>query len=181
MDELEIMHIVVSVVTISIAFSVFRLGSFPLVLATVGTGFVLHELAHKYVAKSKGCFAVYRAWIPGLAFAMLLAVTTAGRLVFAAPGAVYIGGKRLSIADDGQIALAGPLTNIVLGIIFFLLIPFVGLLAWWGTQVNFFLAAFNMVPFPPLDGYKVVQWNPVYWFVTIALAAGAWFFVPAVV
>ena len=166
------MHILVSVITISIAFSVYQLGSFPFVLVTLGAGFILHELAHKYTAQRFGCFAVYRAWLPGLAIAIGLALITNGRFVFAAPGAVYIGGKHISTKENGMISAAGPLVNIVLGFLFLTFAGgpgWVGMIGTWGAFVNFFLALFNMIPFPPLDGSKVIQWNIIVWALLIAV------------
>ncbi|MCD6522704.1 MAG: site-2 protease family protein [Candidatus Diapherotrites archaeon] len=182
MDSLEAMHIITSVITISLAFSVGALyiginsfiASFPIVLLTLGTGFVLHELSHRFVAKKFGCWAAYRAWLPGLALAVGLAVMTGGRFVFAAPGAVYIGGKPLTVKENGIISLAGPLANIATAI-FFLLIAnspntIIRTIGYTGAYINFFLAFFNMLPFPPLDGSKVLQWNTIAWLVPIAIA-----------
>jgi len=175
------MHIATSVVTISVAFSVMSLytgglfaflGDFPIVFVTLGLGFVLHELGHKYTAMRYGCWAFYRAWLPGLALAVGLALFTGGAFVFAAPGAVYIGGPHITRKQNGVISIAGPLVNIVLGVLFLLLAATTdGLLAavgGVGAGVNFFLAFFNLLPFPPLDGSKVIEWNVMIWLLAIA-------------
>jgi Zn-dependent protease len=178
------MHIATSVITISIAFSVMSLytgglfsflGDFPIVFITLGLGFVLHELGHKYTAMRYGCWAVYRAWLPGLALAVGLALFTGGAFVFAAPGAVYIGGKPISRKENGVISIAGPLINITLGVLFLLLAAVSGdsllrAVGGVGSSVNFFLAFFNMLPFPPLDGSKVIEWNVGIWLLAIATA-----------
>jgi len=39
----------------------------------------------------------------------------------------------------------------------------VGVIGYSGFMVNLWLAAFNMLPFPPLDGGKVLSWNPIIW------------------
>ncbi len=187
-DTTEVMHILVSVVTISIAFSVMGLYagglfgfamSFPVILLTLGLGFVLHELGHKYVAQHYGCWAVYRAWLPGLALAVGMALMSGGRLVFAAPGAVYIGGKHISMKENGIISIAGPLVNITLGVMFLFLAAsgdvIIATVGGVGAAVNFFLAFFNMIPFPPLDGSKVIQWSMPIWLLTIG-TAGAFMF-----
>lgn len=63
------------------------------------------------------------------------------------------------------VAFAGPLSNIIIGIIFIALIrfaPLLGLsmvfvnLAFVVVIINFVLAIFNMIPIPPLDGSKIV-------------------------
>lgn len=174
----EVEQLIVSWLIISIAFSSSALFSgrkelfiliFPAVLFGVGTGFILHELAHKFVAIRFGAMAHYRAWEMGLMFALLMAFITRGRFVFAAPGAVYIYSWSLSRKENGIISLAGPSTNFALAVLFFTIalllpIPYIQAVLGYGAWVNLFLGFFNMLPIPPLDGSKVFAWNPVYWF-----------------
>lgn len=169
----EALHILASVVTIALAFSVFDLGLFPLMLLTVGTGFVLHELAHKFVAQHYGAHAFYRAWTTGLFLAVALAVATNGGFIFAAPGAVYVFGRHLTHAQNAKISLAGPATNIVLALVFVFLmaVPGLAVIGYQGAYVNLFLAMFNMLPVFVLDGAKVFAWSPAIWGVFMAVAA----------
>ncbi|MBI5228918.1 site-2 protease family protein [Candidatus Micrarchaeota archaeon] len=178
MDWEEFLHITVSVLSISLAFSIIFPESFGdpiqkffVIFLTVGLGFILHELAHKYVAMHYGAYAVYRAWVWGLVFAVSLAFATQflfGKgFVFAAPGAVYIFGPHLSRKHNGLIGLAGPLMNLVVAIGFSLLgaLSFLNpAIASLGFQVNMFLGFFNLLPFYPMDGEKVVRWNQNVWF-----------------
>jgi len=186
MEQREMVEIIISWVTISLAFSMTALQaqsifpafatSFPIILLTLGVGFIFHELGHRWLAKKYGCIAFYKMWVPGLALALGMAIMTGGRLIFAAPGAVLIGGKRLSLRQEGMVALIGPVTNMLAGTLFLLialraqpytLLSTVGSV---GAYVNFFLAFFNMIPFPPLDGQKVLQWNPMVWIMALAIA-----------
>ncbi len=170
-DAEEWLHIGVSIVTISLAFSLFREVVFSpdyfwLIFLTVGLGFVLHELAHKWVAISFGATSYYRASTLGLFGALALAFITGGALVFAAPGAVYFHGAHLTREQVGKIGLAGPLTNLLLAIGFFFLAlwaPGLRELALTGVSVNAFLGAFNLVPIGMLDGAKVYAWNKTVW------------------
>lgn len=171
-DLEEWLHILVSVLTISLAFSLFRdvfsTDFFFVVLVTVGLGFMLHELAHKYVAIHFGATAYFRAWTLGLVLALGMAFATQGQFVFAAPGAVYFHGK-LSTAQVGKISVAGPLVNLALAILFLVLAvsaPALRGVALLGAVVNAFLGAFNMVPFGVLDGAKVWAWNKGVWLTT---------------
>lgn len=161
-----------------------------------GTGFVLHELAHKLVAVWLGHDAAFRANYGMLGLAVALAL--AG-FIFAAPGAVYHR-RDVPTRHEGLIALAGPVTNLVAGIGF--LVPLVvGVFAGsgplfsvgsaavrtdvllvaigvYGVVVNFLLAGFNMLPLGPLDGATVYVWNRAV-YVTVAvpcvlLGAGAY-------
>ncbi len=173
----EILHIIISVITISIAFSVFR-ADFWLILCTLGLGFILHELAHKFVAQMYGAYAVYRAWFVGLLIAVGLAIFTEGRFIFAAPGAVVIYGKHLTHDQNGRIALAGSAMNFILAIVF-LSIGYAnsGLadFARTGAYINAFLGAFNLIPIYPLDGQKVQAWSESVWLMGVALLWGLLF------
>lgn len=182
MNSTELTHLMISWITLSFAFAVDTafiginefLIEFPLTLIALGTGFVFHELAHRQIAKNIGCHAEYRAWMPGLLLAVGLAIFTRGGLIFAAPGAVYISGKMLTSEENGKISLAGPAMNILVGLGFLFLlfntsVPVLQRLGAIGAGVNLFLAAFNLIPFPPLDGSKVFQWNPLIWLIAIAI------------
>jgi Zn-dependent protease len=149
------------------------LQTFLLSMLTVGTGFLLHELAHKVVAVEFGQIAAFRADFGMLGIA--IASGLAGFLV-AAPGAVYHRG-RLSLRENGLISVAGPATNLGLAVVFFL--PFLvtgGLLqqiCHWGVVVNLFLATFNMIPFGALDGKTVREWDGTVFGAVLAVAAGS--------
>ncbi len=128
------------------------------------TGFMLHEFAHKVVAQRNGAWAEFRAYPMGLLMAILFAFMG---FMFAAPGAVYIQGM-ISRRQNGLISIAGPLTNLALGLSFlglglWLDVGLVALGLYLIGTINLMLAAFNLLPIPPLDGYKVMKWNlPVY-------------------
>jgi len=189
-DRDEVIHILVSMVVVAIAFSVRYLFEskveflllFPVMLVGVGTGFVLHELAHKFVAMRYGAYARYQIWETGLAFALLLAVATRGLFVFAAPGAVYIYSPNITRGQNGIISIAGPLTNLFVGVFFVGLgamfpMPYLQLMSMGAASINFFLGFFNMLPLPPLDGSKVIAWNFAAWAVLTALLAIPTFFI----
>jgi Zn-dependent protease len=129
---------------------------------TVGVGFLLHELAHKVVAVRFGQVASFKADYRMLA--LCIGAAFAGFL-FAAPGAVYHRG-RITQRQGGLVSVAGPLTNVVLvGVFlpFVFLTGFVGQVGALGVLINAFLAAFNMLPFGPLDGKSVAAWSkPVF-------------------
>jgi len=182
MEEGELIDIIVSVVAISLAFSMrgvflgltpnFKV--FPIVLITVGLGFVLHELAHRFVAKRFGAVAFYKGWQSGLML-MLFTSLFLG-FIFAAPGAVYIYSPRLTRRQNGIISLAGPLTNFLLAVLFLFVGFTIGInmatpsaealaeqFLIYGFATNMFLGFFNMLPIFPLDGSKVAKWNFLIW------------------
>jgi Zn-dependent protease len=187
----ELRDLLLSLIALIIAFSILgekRLPGYEMVLITavgVGTGFLLHELAHKFVAMHYGYWAEYRANNMGLILAVVMAF--AG-FIFAAPGAVMITrssypGEFYSQDSISQekltkqfkreelyISLAGPLTNISLVAIFFVLLVsgVFGDSLWtraanFALFINLILASFNLLPVGPLDGKKIFNSNRLVW------------------
>jgi Zn-dependent protease len=133
--------------------------TFLLSMVTVGVGFLLHELAHKVVAIRFGQVAEFRADFTMLGLALLGIIIG---ILFTAPGAVVHRG-RISNREHGLIAVAGPVTNIALALLFvvpaLVLTGFPGRVARFGLLINALLAGFNMIPFGPLDGRTVLDWH----------------------
>jgi Zn-dependent protease len=141
-------------------------------MLTVGVAFLLHELAHKVVAIRFGQVAEFRADYTMLALAV--GAGLAGFL-FAAPGAVYHRGC-ITDRERGLVALAGPVTNLLLIPVFAPLFlfagGFLGEVGQLGITINAALAAFNMIPFGPLDGRTVRSWSNVVFGLAFLASAG---------
>ena len=172
----EIREIVGAVTLLSVAMAIVLSGGLP---GLYGTGpamflmllaisailivfsFLLHELAHKFVAQKYGARAEFRMYPGGL---MLAIVMSLFGFLFAAPGAVYIEG-RITEEMNGRISMSGPLTNLLLATCAVVFVPFTdGILsdvAFMMAYFNAFLALFNMLPVPPLDGSKIFRWNKI--------------------
>jgi Zn-dependent protease len=170
-------------------------------LIAMGSGFIVHELCHKAVAQRYKCWAEFRTWTPGLVISIATALLSFGTFIFFAPGAVHILAYRdLTKKEDGVISTAGPVSNIVLAALFLCLygirhafgpaaefmwqfqvfgLPFTSypyniftLLGQIGFQMNLWLAAFNLIPYGPLDGIKIMAWNKVVWACLFVLTWG---------
>jgi Zn-dependent protease len=152
-------------------------------MVTVGVGFVLHELAHKFTAMKYGFWAEFRKDNIMLLVAVLMAALVG--VVFAAPGATMIYGTGITREQNGKISAAGPLTNLVLCVPFALILIASGWLGpensfrnlasaigMIGLQVNAMIAAFNLLPISVLDGRKILAWNPAIFAVMIVAAFG---------
>jgi Zn-dependent protease len=184
----EFRDLVISALVLALAFGIALSGGFGafqqpgvlvrvigMSLVAVSLGFILHELGHRLIARRFGYFAEYSMNTKGLMVA--LGCSFFG-FIFAAPGAVMIypkaaasGISNLDRQKVGLISLAGPITNIGLAALFLVLDDILPtLLFTLGAQINIWLAVFNLIPFGPLDGAKILKWNKVIWLITVAVA-----------
>lgn len=141
-----------------------------------GLGFVLHELAHRIVARNYGAeahFIANNGWL-----LLSIAIATFGFFI-AAPGAVWHRGY-LTKRQGGLIALAGPATNLVLSVLFFIALLVIVVarvpvpdiaaeICLIGFSLNAWLGLFNMIPAGPFDGAKVLNWSPLVFGITVAI------------
>ena len=142
---------------------------FGLFLLFVGVGFACHEVAHKLAAQSLGARSEFVIWKPGLVFALLMRVI--GGPVFIAPRATVWSKRRATQQDMGKVALAGPITNMVLALAFVGLSLVAPVMAY-GALVNLKLAFFNLLPIPPLDGADILRWNKAAWLAAFLASIG---------
>ena len=145
------------------------LTSFVLVMMS----FMLHELGHKFTAQRYGAWSEFRMYPAGLVLCLVMPVFG---FLFAAPGAVYIRGY-LSDEMYGKVSAAGPGVNIVISAIALILCivtpsSLSATIFYLLSYMNAFLALFNMLPIPPLDGSKILKWNPVVYVVMLVMAGG---------
>ncbi len=141
----------------------------------------LHEAAHAYAAWKLGDDTAFRMgrvtfnplkhidpFGTVLVPALLLLSKAPFLFGWAKPVPVAFGHLSRPRRDMALVALAGPLTNVVLALASAGLFHLVGLLpeaaAAWVAQtlyqsilLNLILAIFNMIPLPPLDGSRVVM------------------------
>ena len=164
LDRREVVELSIAIAILTLIFSFVGTNFEPRILwvsfAGVALAFLLHELAHKYVAIKLGYNARFRLYPPSALLSIILVFTG---VKVAAPGWVEIQPykfndwlyRRLKFSAEeiGIIALAGPLTNIILSIIFLLF----GLDFF--KQINAWIAFFNLLPIPPLDGSKILYWK----------------------
>jgi Zn-dependent protease len=153
-------------------------GSLDVVLAgfvATATGFILHEMGHKYFAIRRGYLAHFRLWIWGLVLTISVVTLSGGGLVFGAPGAVYIApaaaqfygydsgrGPADPEEDNMIISAAGPGINLAFAIGFLLVwlsapAGFLSIVAVYGLLLNVGLGSFNMLPVSLLDGAKIFR------------------------
>src|SRR5256885_12389550 len=181
----EILSIIVAWAVLSVAITYQKLvglltgaGSVDIVIAGFvarATGFILHEMGHKFAAIRRGYLAHFRLWIWGLVLTISIVTLSGGGLVFGAPGAVYISPSaagfygydssrgRVDPEEDNMIiSAAGPGINLAfacgfLALLFSVPSGFLHAVAPFGLFLNVGLGSFNMLPVPPLDGSKIFR------------------------
>lgn len=187
-SRIEILHLLISIFVLTIAFSFALSGNYmlngfingfklenltffiPLSFLGITTAFFFHELSHKLMAQKQGLWSEYRMFPQGLILALILGTLTP--FIFAAPGAVmFRGGAKTE--ETGQIAASGPLANIIIALITFIMYTSI----FYETQIssitgficliNAFIATFNLLPFGPLDGIKIIRWNATIWIIML--------------
>lgn len=189
-SRIEINHLIISIFVLTIAFTLlitrnnliygvmygFNVEFLPIGLGMsflgVLTAFFFHEISHKFMAQKYRLWAEYRMFPQGLRFALILGIFTP--FIFAAPGAVMFRGDARDF-ETGKIAMAGPLANIIIAAIAFpLYLLFfehsIGQIIAFICLINAFLATFNLLPFGPLDGVKIIRWNATVWIIMLIIA-----------
>ncbi len=147
------------------------------VIAVLIYSIVLHEIAHGYVADYFGDHTarwggrlslnpiVHIDPIGTIIVPLLLYFTSGNIFGWAKPVPVEPYNFRYEWRKNGNVfvALAGPATNfliaIIAGIVFRLLTPHNETIISIFLQIiemNVFIAIFNLIPFPPMDGSKVI-------------------------
>ncbi len=149
-----------------------------------------HEFAHGFVAKLRGDNTAemmgrltmnplaHLDWVGTVGFPIIAIITGLPLFGWAKPVPVNPRNLRDPKNDMFWVALAGPLSNVLLFfiglIIFYVILHFtnlggfnspVGQMLIMFLSINLYLAFFNMLPLHPLDGGKVIerfipyQWN----------------------
>lgn len=145
-----------------------------LLLAIILMGsFLLHELAHKFVAQNNGMRAEFRVTPFGALITFISIFSPFFKII--APGAVMISGNS-SNRIIGRVAIVGPLTNILLGFGFvalsllFTVSSSMSVILSTSAYINGFLATFNLIPVGIIDGKKVFTWNKGIWLLAFGVS-----------
>jgi Zn-dependent protease len=118
---------------------------------------VLHELAHKFVAMSFGATAILHA--PYFMYALAILMVIMNFPFFFLVGG-YVTHTALPPLPSAFVAIAGPLMNIFLWLIFKALFTYkIVPKKYWKelvmmSKLNLFLGIFNMLPIPGFDGFN---------------------------
>lgn len=149
--------------------------TYPVFVVIVIFSFLVHELAHRYVGRKFKCVAYYEMNSLHLLFSLVISLVTG--FVLLLPGHVVIKpfkfgrwgyrDSHVSMTEIGLISYVGPATNLALGLFFRL---FSGNVFYILSFINAWLAFFNLIPFKPLDGSKILYWRQNVWWISIIIA-----------
>ena len=164
-----------------------NLTNFILALPVLLFSIVAHEYAHGYAALRQGDPTAYQlgrlTWNPAkhidpfmsILLPLMLALAGAPILAGAKPVPVNPRNYRNFKRGDITVSMAGVVVNFILAFVFTLMIPltyYIGLMLpaavdtiailqlmlRYGIFINLLLAAFNLIPIPPLDGSHVFKY-----------------------
>ncbi len=156
----------------------YDLKDLPFVALAIIIGFTVHEFAHAYTAYKFGDDTAHKEGRVTLNPAMhldlfgFILIIIAG-FGWARPVPVRASNFRNPRLMSVIVSAVGPLSNLILGIISVFILVFInkmGLLTEVSPQLkfaletflgymvslNFMLFVFNLIPLPPLDGYRIV-------------------------
>ncbi|QIW23009.1 peptidase M50 [Sulfolobus sp. S-194] len=152
----------------------------PIITAT--TAIVPHEIAHRQSARNYGCASrftlSFKGFLATLLINLISGLTGFGFLVFVSGYTGIFCRFGIMTKDvEGKTAFAGPLTNLVIAILSLLSLLFIPIsniyLLYLLAEIftfNSYVAFFNLIPLPPLDGQKVLRWNSAIWGVALIFA-----------
>lgn len=159
---------------------------FILILPVLLLSLTLHEFSHGFVAYLLGDPTPYREGrltlnpIKHLDFFGALALILTQAIGWAKPVPINPNYFKNPWRDMAITSAAGPISNLLLAIVFAFLYHFLNslnlvigslkiseplaLISYLGVRINLGLAIFNFLPIPPLDGSKViVKFLPLSW------------------
>jgi len=142
---------------------------------------ILHEVAHGLVAERHGdptarimgritlnplshIDPIGTVFLPGMLIILNLFGSNVPIFGWAKPVPVNPANLNNPKKDMVLVALAGPVTNIIIAFLlafifrFFVLpVSLAGVVLFYGITINLFLAFFNLIPIPPLDGSRILS------------------------
>lgn len=179
----ELRNLVISVLVISAAFAVqnLSLDFFLQCFLLVVISYSLHEALHSLISSSEGIYSRCDVWPLGILVTLASGILSGGVAVLALPSIIRLRESETArwrkesfeIApwDVGVASISGPLSNLVLATGFFALFKFYGLAIFeLGALINFWIAFANLIPWPPIDGSKIMSWDRWVWFLSLAAA-----------
>ncbi len=175
---------VLSVMIAMAGISAFKLSTYlspagSSLIVGVVVGMVVHETMHRNVARRYGMRSSYVTnWLGVL----ITLITSVLPIKLIAPGYTKVYGYYGSRVGILRSLEAGPASNIVMSIVTLIaglalgllsssyIIRFASIWLLGFSYVNSYLAFFNLIPIPPLDGSKILRLNLTEWGVLFGIS-----------
>lgn len=154
--------------------SAFDMEAFKKAMIVIGPAIILHEFGHKFSAMAFGANAYFNAAYTFLILGLVLKLSGLG-FFFIIPAYVSFPAFGLSPFQKAFIAFAGPLVNLLLYLLAKYMVNNPRSYQKWfkkkdfvkegkireillyTMKINITLFVLNLIPIPPLDGFKVVS------------------------
>ena len=141
----------------------------------LGVSFFTHELSHKFAAIKFGARASYHISREGLFFTLISLFI--GFPILAIGAVFWWGEAAYSTRLRGRVSAAGPISNLILIGLSYILIGisvmigpssldlsiFLFQIGSMSVTLNIFIGLFNLIPIGVLDGAKVLDWDGRIW------------------
>jgi len=159
------------------------------ILIVLGLCLLFHELVKKSVASSFGVKVAYSPFILGLLASLFTAIFTFGEIILFTFGinkfqlvhGSRLGNKSQFLREDerGKIVFSGTLASLSLALFIQVLSEFFGGSSWAiGVDINIWLALFNLIPIPKMNGSYVFVWNRFVWASSVVACISFGFLLP---
>lgn len=184
----EALSLIIASIVVSLVFglgyliagnmSVFLIISLGAIIAMIP-----HELAHRWSARKMGCYSRYVLDPTGLLLTLITAIPFIPFKIIM-PGYTLVVSHQYDPLENkrinGVVSLAGPITNILFASISYFAVVlclkqsicswFALNFAYWSALLNSWVAFFNLLPIPPLDGSKIISWKPILWILSFGFS-----------
>ncbi|MFH1510924.1 MAG: hypothetical protein ABIF10_04470, partial [Candidatus Woesearchaeota archaeon] len=166
------------------------IGNFLVWLIIVASSFIVHQLGHRLIGLKIGYRVEYRIWWYGLLIGIVVMLLTRGKFWVLVPGSILVHHMQLhrlgkfrfgpNVFSFSMISLWGPLASIFFAAIVKTLQVWFGLAIFGEAFVdklfmfNLWLAAYALLPIPPLAGSRIFfHSRAIYVFVAASVIAYA--------
>jgi hypothetical protein len=134
------------------------------IIVAAGITIVVSEMVRRFAARHYKAETEYKFWDAG---AIILIITSILHQPFSRPARTIINKPgELGARKQGIIAMAPCVASLLLSIVFLLLLAYGNnyeMLGREGFKMGMMLCVYSLMPFEPMDGKRVINWNKWAW------------------
>ncbi len=162
------------------------IGQFIISFVAVGLSILARVAVQKRIGKKYDINVEYKIDHNLIFIAVLIGLLTNGAITFSAIGYTILSTlfserighkyKNISYEESGKIALSGIITHLILALSSLVLYPINRPFFNEILKANTFMAIFNLIPIPPIDGHKIFWWSRLVWVTIFIISLFMMFF-----